>query len=327
MSGRLITKAAMTRPRLILLLGAALAASLAASLAVGAAGLGVPDGWILLHLRLPRSLLAALIGASLGLSGAALQGVLRNGLADPGFLGIGATAALGSAVVFYWGFAAAAIWVLPAGGMLGAALGLLVLWRLAGPTPDTGALVLAGLALSSLAAALLSLALTLAPNPFALAELSLWLLGGLDDRGPWHLAFAAPPMLLGMALLLRLGPALDALTLGEATASSLGFPAAAALRRCGAGVALCVGAASAIAGGIGFVGLAVPHMLRGVLGERPGGLLLPSALLGAVLLLIADLAARAVPLIDPAISEPRLGVITALLGAPWLIAAIRRQHR
>ncbi len=304
---------------------AALAAALAGlSLLVGAAGLGVPEAAILWQLRLPRAVLAALIGGGLGLSGAVLQGAVRNPLADPALLGIGGAAGLGAVVAFYWGLGVVFAPALPLAGLAGAALGCAVLFAFAGRTPSAPSLILAGVGLSALASALQVLALAFAPNPYALAEVTFWLMGGLADRAPMHVALAAPPIILGGAILLRLGRGLDALALGEETASSLGVPVARTLALAAAGVALVVGAATAVGGGIGFVGLVVPHLLRPKLGERPSALLAASALGGAALLLAADLVARTAPLILPLSQEPPLGVLTALLGAPFLVRIARR---
>ena len=293
------------------------------SLLVGGAGLGVPDPVILWQLRVPRTGLALLVGAGLGTSGAVLQGALRNPLADPGLLGIGGAAALGAVIVFYWGLATSFAPALALGGLCGAALGCWALLAFAGRAPSGPAVILGGIAVSSLAAALLALALTLAPNPFALAEVAFWLMGGLEDRSLMHLAIAAPPIALGLALLLRLGPALDALSLGEATAASLGAPVAATLRRVALGVTLAVGAGAAVAGGIGFVGLVVPHVARRMRGPLPSAILVPSALAGAALLLGADILVRLAPLLLPLQAEPRLGVLTALAGTPVLIRLAR----
>jgi len=299
------------------------------SLLVGGAGFGVPDAMILWELRLPRAVLAALIGGGLGLAGAVLQGAVRNPLAGPSLLGIGGAAGLGAVVAFYWGIGVAfAPWLspvaLPLAGLAGAALGCLVLFAFAGRMPSATSLILAGVGLSALASALQVLALAMAPNPYALAEATFWLMGGLADRAPLHVALAAPPILLGGAILLRLGRGLDALALGEEVAASLGVPVARTLALAAAGVALIVGAATAIGGGIGFVGLVVPHLLRPVLGERPSALLAASALGGAGLLLAADLVARAAPLLLPLSQEPPLGVLTALIGAPFLVRIARR---
>lgn len=294
------------------------------SLLVGAAGFGMPDGAILWELRIPRTGLALVVGAGLGLSGSVLQGALRNPLADPGLLGIGGTAALGGVVAFYWGLSAAFAPALVAGGLFGAATGCAVLLALAGRAPSGPSVILGGIAVSALASALLALALTLAPNPFALAEIAFWLMGGLEDRTLTHLVIAGPIIVLGLAVLLRLGPALDALSLGEDTAASLGAPASRTLLLAAVGVTLAIGPGAAVAGGIGFVGLVVPHLLRPWCGQAPGGLLRASALAGAGLLLAADMLARTAPLVLPLQAEPRLGVLTALLGTPVLIALSRQ---
>jgi len=294
------------------------------SLLLGAAGFGIPARIILLQIRLPRTLLALLVGGGLGISGAALQGGLRNPLADPGLLGITGCAAVGAVGVYYWGAAQHFLPALPLGGMAGAGFGCLLLLGFAGRAPSGPSLILAGVALSAIAAALLALALTLAPNPFALAEITFWLMGGLDDRSLMHVALAAPPILVGVALLLRVGRGLDALSLGEATAATLGVPVAMTLRLIAAGTALAVGAGAAVAGGIGFIGLVVPHLLRPVLGERPGALLPAAIPAGAALLLLADILVRTAVLVLPVTQEPRLGVLTALLGAPFLVAIARK---
>ena len=309
---------------MIRLLAAAVVVLLALSLVTGAAGFGVPETLILTQIRLPRAALAALVGGGLGLSGAVLQGALRNPLADPGLLGIGGCAGLGAVIVFYWGISAAFPPALPLAGLAGAGLGSLFLLAGAGRSISGPSLILAGIALSAIAAALLALALTLAPNPFALAEITFWLMGGLEDRSLLQLYLAAPPIILGCAMLLRLGPGLDALALGEDVAASLGVPVGRTLRLAAIGVTLAVGAGAAVAGGIGFVGLVVPHLLRPSLGERPGGLLMGSLLAGAALLLAADLLCRIAPLLLPLSQEPRLGVLTALLGAPVLVRLARR---
>ncbi len=297
---------------------------LALSLLVGAAGLGTPGALVFWQIRVPRTLLAAMVGGGLGLSGAVLQGALRNPLADPGLLGIGGCAAFGAVGVFYWGLAAAWPLALPAGALLGAAVGCAVLLGTLGSGVSAAAMILAGVALSAVASAAIALALSLAPNPFALAEITFWLMGGLEDRTLLHLAVAAPVIAAGCALLLTLGRRLDGLSLGEATAASLGVPAAATLRWAALGVSLAVGGGAAVAGGIGFVGLVVPHLLRPWFGARPGALLWPSLAGGAALLLAADVLARALPLLLPLSGEPRLGVLTALLGAPFLVAIARR---
>ncbi|MBO0710578.1 MAG: iron ABC transporter permease [Acetobacteraceae bacterium] len=290
------------------------------ALLVGDGGFSLPHGLVLWQIRLPRALLGVLVGGGLGLSGAVLQGALRNPLADPGLLGVTGAAGLGAVIAFYWGAASAFAPALPLGGLIGAAVGSAALLGFAGRVPTGPALILAGIGLSALSGALLALALSLAPNPFALAEITFWLMGGLADRSLRHVTLAAPPILIGCALLLGLGRSLDALSLGEETARTLGVPVGRTLRRAALGTALAVGAGTAVAGAIGFVGLVVPHLLRPFLGERPGALLPGSFLAGAGLLLTADMAVRILPLSQ----ELPVGVLTALIGAPVLVVLARR---
>nr|UXE44802.1 hemin transport system permease protein HmuU [uncultured bacterium] len=301
-----------------------LAVLVVASLLIGDGTLATPDALILWQVRLPRTLLAVLVGGGLGLSGAVLQGALRNPLADPGLLGITGTAGLGAVIVFYWGLAAPFPPALPLGGLLGAGIGTGFLLGFAGRAPSGPSLILAGVAVSAIAAALLALALTLAPNPFALAEITFWLMGGLADRPLWQVAMVAPPILLGSGLLLCLGGGLDALSLGEDTAQSLGVPVARTLHLAALGTACAVGAGAAVAGAIGFVGLVVPHLLRPFLGERPSSLLPAAPMAGAALLLTADMLVRVAPFVLPLSAPPPVGVLTALLGAPFLVAIARK---
>jgi iron complex transport system permease protein len=278
---------------------------------------------ILREIRLPRIVLAWLIGASLGLSGAALQGLLRNPLAEPGLLGISSSASLGAVLALYFGLTAFSNWLLPLSAMAGAALATTALYWLARLNASTLTLILSGVALSSLAAACTSLALNLAPSPYDVNDMVLWLLGSLKDRSFDDVKLCLPFIALGWLLLLGSSRALDTLTLDEDSARSLGvdLPRLRALIILGS--ALCVGAGVAVAGAIGFVGLVVPHMVRPLVGNRPGAVLVPSALAGALLLLLADIALR---LINTE-QELMLGVVTALLGAPfffWLIFRSRR---
>ncbi len=278
---------------------------------------------VMREIRLPRALLALLIGGSLGLSGAALQGYLRNPLAEPGLLGISGAAALGAALALYTGLSAAFPLALPLMALAGAAAATLLVQALAGAGGGSITLILAGIAVSSLAAALTSLVLNLSPNPFAASEIVYWLLGSLADRSMLHVALAAPFILVGCALLLTLGRALDALTLGEDAAASLGVTLNRTRLLAVTGTALAVGAGVAVAGAIGFVGLVVPHMLRPVVGALPSRLLPASALGGAALVLAADLAVR---LIAPD-RDLKLGVLTALVGAPFFLWLVWRSRR
>ena len=278
---------------------------------------------IVLEIRLPRVVLGWMVGASLGLSGAALQGLLRNPLAEPGILGVSASAGLGAVLALYFGLAQVSAWALPLCALGGALLATASLAVLATRDPNPLGLILAGLAVSSLAVALTSLALNLAPNPLALSEMVLWLLGSLRDRGLNDVALAAPFMAAGWVLLLSAGRGLDALTLGEETARSLGIGLGGLRAQVIGGTALAVGAATAVTGAIGFVGLIAPHLLRPWLGHQPGRLLLPSALAGAVLLMAADLLVRLVPTRQ----ELMLGVVTALIGSPFFLHLLLRGRR
>lgn len=283
------------------------------------ASAGADPRWaIVFELRLPRTLLALLVGGGLGLCGAALQGYTRNPLADPGVLGVSSVAALGAVLTLYLGVAGEAPWVLPAGAMVGAALGVAALLGLAGATSSVVTFILAGVIVQTVAGAGVALALNLAPNPWAVNEIVNWLMGSLADRSVDELRLAAPGILAGAAVLLTLGRALDALTLGEAGARSLGVDFGRTRLLLAAGVALAVGSSVAVTGVISFVGLIVPHLLRPVIGARPGGLLIPSLLAGAALTLAADIVVR----LTPAATEVKLGVAMAALGGPFFLALL-----
>lgn len=278
---------------------------------------------ILQEVRLSRTLLGVLVGATLGLCGAALQGLLRNPLAEPGILGASSGAALGAVVVFYFGMASAGAWLVPVGGVIGSAVALAVLYLLAGRRPELLTIILAGVAINAFAGAMTSLALNFAPSPYAIMEIIFWMLGSLADRSLLQVQLALPLMLAGGLLIATAARGLDALTLGTDAARSLGFSPTAVQLRVIAGTALAVGAAVAVTGVVGFVGLVVPHLLRPLVGYRPARLLLPSALAGAVLLLAADVLIRSLP---PG-PELKLGVVTAMLGAPFFLFLILRSRR
>lgn len=275
---------------------------------------------IVLQIRLPRTVLALMVGGALGLGGAVLQGFTRNPLAEPGLLGVSTGAALGAVVAIYFGIAGITAWATPLmalGGALGAAA---VTFALGGG--GITRLVLAGVAVSSLGAAGIALALNMAPSPYAAYEIMNWLLGSLADTSWEQVRLAFPFVLAGMAMLATVGRSLDALSLGEAQAQSLGIDLWTLRARILLGTALSVGAVTAVSGAIGFVGLAAPHIVRPWVGHQPRHVLLPSALVGAILLLAADIAARLF-VIGP---EIKLGVFTSLIGAPfffWLILKLR----
>ena len=282
-----------------------------------------PTALILFQLRLPRALLGLLVGISLGLSGAVMQGLLRNPLAEPGVLGVSAMAAFGAVLAFYTGLSLRFALALPFGGIIGAFAAVALLSALAGRRGSIFVLLLAGAAISSLAAALTMLALNLSPNPYAAYEIMFWLMGSLTDRSLDHVALAAPLMAIGWLLMLTGGAALNALTLGEETARTLGFALERVRLRLILGTAFAVGASVAVSGAIGFVGLVIPHLLRPLVGYEPSRLLLPSALGGGCLVLAADIAVRVLRT-GP---ELRLGVLTALIGAPFFLLLVLRLRR
>ena len=270
---------------------------------------------IIQEIRLPRTLLSIMIGAALGLSGAALQGYLRNPLAEPGIIGVSGCAALGAVIVFYSGLTSIISIALHLGGMAGAAISVLLLGLLAGYKSSVMTIILAGVAITSLAGSLTSLVLSLAPNPFATFEIFFWLLGSLADRSFEHVKLIIFPLVIGIGLLLTTGRALDALTLGEDVASSLGFNLQRIKWTIVIGISLAVGVAVSISGIIGFVGLVVPHLLRPIADFRPG-ILLPLSMLGGInLTLAADILVRVISQ-GP---ELKLGVVTALIGAPFFL--------
>jgi len=300
------------------------------SLLTGPAAISIPDSLkalfgddsemivlVMREIRLPRALLALLIGASLGLSGAALQGYLRNPLAEPGLLGVSASASFGAVIAIYSGLSLLFPLALPLLALAGAFVSVFLVKLLAGRNAGTLAVILAGVAVTSLAGALTALA-------FAAMEIVFWMLGSLADRSMTHVALAAPFILVGWAMLLALGRSLDSLTLGADAAATMGVNLARVQLFAVLGTAACVGASTAVAGTIGFVGLVVPHLLRPLVGARPSRLLVASGFGGAGLLLAADILVR---IVMPG-RELKLGVLTAIIGAPfflWLVFKYRRR--
>jgi iron complex transport system permease protein len=279
------------------------------------------DGWIFLELRLPRALLGLCVGAVLGLSGAVLQGYLRNPLADPTVLGVSASAALGGVLAIFLG-----INLVPFGlfgcAMIGAGASILLLLAIGRGGGPIG-FILGGMVLSTLAGALTALVISIAPNPFAASEIINWLMGALTDRLMEDVLTALPFMAIGALLLLTTGRALDALTLGENGARSLGVDLFRLQWLIVLGVGLSVGASVAVSGVVGFVGLIVPHLIRSFYGEQPSRILLPSALGGAILTLTADSLVRLIP--GP--GEMRLGIAMAVLGAPFFLLLLLRYRK
>jgi len=278
--------------------------------------------WLILaELRVPRTILGLMVGATLGLSGAALQGLLRNPLAEPGLLGVSPGAALGAVIAIYFGLSGMLTLATPILGIVGAmAAAWLTLMIGRGGTLT---MILAGSAVSGLMLAGVSLALNFAPNPYAAYEITTWLLGSLADRDWGQVTLAAPFILVGWLCLILTVRDIDALTLGEAQAESLGVNIARTRFLALAGTALSVGAATAVTGAIGFIGLLAPHLVRPFVGHQPSRVLLPAAVFGAILLVFADVATRVIPTSQ----EVKLGVLTSLVGTPfffWLVAKLRR---
>lgn len=314
--------------RTSLLLGVALATVILLSLLLGSVSLPIDrvlsalafrgtqgDQLVVWDIRLPRSLAAALVGAALGMSGAALQGLLRNPLAEPGILGVSATAALCASVTLYFGLAASGPFVLPMAAVAGALFATLVVATAALRTQSVVTLILTGVGLSSFAGALMALLMNLAPNPFSLADMVNWMLGTVANRSLKDLAFAAPFAIAGMAILLASRRGLAALTLGEETAAGLGVNLKTQRIAVIIGAGLATGASVALAGAIGFVGIVAPHLVRPFVRYDASRLLVPSALLGALLLTLADIGVRVIP----TDGELKLGVVASLIGAPIFI--------
>ena len=301
----------------------ALCVALAAAVLVGETGLSGAQyvealadpasgpGLVLWQVRAPRAILALLIGAALGLSGAAMQGLLRNPLADPGVLGVSAMAALGASLAIVSG-AAASPGVVEGAALAGAAGAGAMLALFSARVRAPEALILFGVALSSFAGAATALIFNLSPSPIATAEVMSWLLGSVQNRSWLDVAWVAPALALAAVLAALAAPGLRMLSLGEETARTSGLPMGRLRLLALLAMAVAVGASVAVAGVIGFVGLAAPHLVRAAVRGDPGRLLWPSALVGGLMLLVADLLARVVPTDQ----ELKLGVFTALVGAP-----------
>tara|TARA_B100000315_G_scaffold182751_1_gene171690 strand:+ start:583 stop:1572 length:990 start_codon:yes stop_codon:yes gene_type:complete len=314
--------------QLIALLGVACVAAMFAACLLGSTPMGFSrvlaaflgqatpgDSIVVWQIRLPRALTAFVVGAALGTSGAALQGLLRNPLAEPGVLGVTATASLSATFALYYGLTAGSAYLLPAYAILGALAATALLAVAAIRIKSVVTLILVGVGLSSFSAAAMSLLLNLAPNPFSLADMINWLLGSVANRSFEDLKTAMPFVIAGLAILFAYRRGLSALTLGEEAASGIGLD----LRRqriavvLGAGLA--TGASVALAGAIGFVGIVAPHIVRPIVGHDPARSLLPSALLAGLILVLADIGVR----ILPTVNELKLGVVAALIGAPAFV--------
>ncbi|MFT5013959.1 MAG: iron complex transport system permease protein [Patiriisocius sp.] len=288
---------------------------------IGSAG----DQIVVWEIRLPRAIAAYIVGASLGISGAALQGLLRNPLADPGVLGVSATASLAATFTLYYGLAGVSSYFLPLSAVLGALVATALLSVAAVKLGSVVTLILVGVAVSSFAGALMALLMNLAPNPFSLSDMINWMLGSVANRSYEDIALTLPFMLLGAALLFFSRRGLSALTLGEEAAEGIGLnlPRTRTLIVLGAGIA--TGGAVALAGAVGFVGIVAPHFVRPFVKHEPAATLLPSALLGGCILLAADILLRVLP----TNVELKLGVVAALIGAPafvWIATQRSKLH-
>ncbi len=283
------------------------------------------DRLVVWSIRLPRALAAFLVGAALGISGAALQGLLRNPLAEPGVLGVSATASLAATFSLYYGFVAISPWILPIAAIAGALFATTLLALAAIRTHSVVTLILIGVGLSSLAAAAMSLLLNLAPNPFSLSDMINWMLGSVANRSFNEIVLAFPFLFIGTAILWMSRRGLTALTLGEEAASGIGLNLKnqRILTVLGAGIA--TGASVSLAGAIGFVGIVAPHAIRPFVNHDPARTLVPSALLAGLILMLADIGVR----IIPTNNELKLGVVAALIGAPafiWIAMQRRGLH-
>ena len=278
---------------------------------------------IVREIRLPRTILGLAIGAILGLSGAALQGLLRNPLASPSLFGAPQSAAFGAVLMIALGWADVRSYALPVAGIAMAFASVFVLLGIVGRNAGLLLLILAGLAISSLAGAATALVMNLSSNPFAALEIAFWLLGSLEDLSFRHVTLALPFIIAGAVVLMSQRNAFRALSLGEETAQSLGVDVGRLRLLVIVGVALGVGGAVAVTGTIGFIGLVAPHLMRPLIGHDPARLLVPSALTGAVLLLAADIAVR----IIPSTTDIKVGVLTSIIGVPFFLYLIVRERR
>lgn len=313
---------------LVLALGVASLAVGPSSLSPRAAFAALVDGegvagLIVREIRLPRTLLAIFIGASFGLAGAALQGLVRNPLAEPALFGAPQAAAAGASLIIAFGLATATSFAVPLAGIAGAVVSIGGLVAIAGRRASLTVTLLAGLALASFAGAATALILNLAPNPYIALEIAFWLLGSLEDRSRDHLLIALPFLVASWIALASCAGAFRALTLGEDAAASLGVDVGRTRLMVVVGVALGVGAAVSVTGAIGFVGLVAPHLVRRLVGADPASVLLPAALAGAALLTASDIAVRLIP----AAVEIKLGVVTALIGVPFFLSMIFTERR
>ncbi|WND03981.1 iron ABC transporter permease [Temperatibacter marinus] len=281
---------------------------------------------IIFELRIPRLLLALFVGAGLGISGAALQGLLRNPLADPGVLGISAASSMGAVLAIHYGLTSLFSYALPLAAMLSGFLATAALFFITRREASHLTIILLGVAISSLCGAMTSLLISFAPSPVSMQEMVMWMLGSLENRSLTDVYLAGPFILIGMIMIFWQRRPLTSLTLGEDVAKSMGVDTEKTALMIILGSALIVGAGVAVSGIIGFIGLITPHIARPFVQHDPGKTLIPSALIGALLLGFADILVR----LPGFYSELRIGVVTAFIGAPfflWVIFKTRREMR
>tara|TARA_R100001079_G_scaffold45139_3_gene22912 strand:- start:443 stop:1435 length:993 start_codon:yes stop_codon:yes gene_type:complete len=278
-------------------------------------GANAGDRLVVWQIRLPRAIAAYIVGAALGISGAALQGLLRNPLAEPGVLGVSASASLMATFSLYYGIATITPWALPIAAIIGALTATAVITIAALRTQSVVTLILIGVGLSSFAGAAMSLLMNLAPNPFSLSDMINWMLGSVANRSFDEIRLAAPFILAGGLILFVTRRGLSALTLGEEAASGIGLDLRRQRIATVVGAGLATGGAVALAGAIGFVGIVAPHIIRPFVGHDPARSLIPSALLSGLILVVADIFVRLIP----TSSELKLGVVAALIGAPAFV--------
>lgn len=278
-------------------------------------GADAGDRLVVWQIRLPRAIAAYIVGAALGISGAALQGLLRNPLAEPGVLGVSASASLMATFSLYYGIATITPWALPIAAIIGALTATAVITIAALRTQSVVTLILIGVGLSSFAGAAMSLLMNLAPNPFSLSDMINWMLGSVANRSFDEIRLAAPFILAGGLILFATRRGLSALTLGEEAASGIGLNLRRQRIATVVGAGLATGGAVALAGAIGFVGIVAPHIIRPFVGHDPARSLIPSALLSGLILVVADIFVRLIP----TSSELKLGVVAALIGAPAFV--------
>ena len=276
---------------------------------------------VLWYIRMPRILIGLMVGASLALAGAVMQGIFSNPLADPGIMGVSAGASLGAVIAISLGLTSMGMFYMPMFAFVGAfmAVSITILLTMRGGRVETATLLLAGVAISMLLGAFTSGILTLM-NEYRLREFLFWMVGGLDFRRWEHVFLAIGPFLIGTTILITLGRQLNVLVLGDTEAKALGIPVMLYRLIFLFLASFITATAVCVSGAIGFVGLIIPHIVRILVGPDHRVLLPVSALAGALFLIFCDTLGRVLA----APSEIRVGIMTALLGAPYFLYLLRR---